>query len=44
MMNDSSIGTIYRDLDTSDMYLLLGYTLRYHAYRFVLVYLTQFYL
>lgn len=44
MMNDSSIGTIYRDLDTSDMYLLLGYTVRYHASRFVLVYLTQFYI
>lgn len=38
------MGTIYRDLDTSDMYLLLGYTVRYNASRFVLVYLTQFYI
>lgn len=38
------IGTIYRDLDTSDMYVLLGYTVKYHACRYVLIYLTQFYI
>ena len=38
------IGTIYRDLETSDMYVLLGYTVKYHSCCYVLVYLTQFYI
>ena len=38
------VGTIYRDLETSEMYVLLGYSVKYNACRYVLVYLTQFYI
>lgn len=44
MIKDKDVGKIFTDLTDNKLYLLFGYTIKDNVYKYVLVYLTQFYI